>query len=69
VWVVRAGRGFQAKLQGSHKPLTGETTQERAMVIGRHTAQRNRSELIVQSRIGRIRIKNSYGNDPSRRKG
>jgi hypothetical protein len=38
-------------------------TQEMACMLGFHIAQRNRVDLVVRGRDGRIRSKDSYGNE------
>ena len=40
-------------------------TQREAIEIGREFAKKHASELIIQSREGKIRSKDSYGNDPN----
>lgn len=39
-------------------------TQKEAISYGRQTAINQQSELVIHSRQGQIRQKNSYGNDP-----
>lgn len=63
VWVVRSRRGFAVRYEGENRCFTGVMTQREAMAVGRRHARRNRSELIVQARNGRIRIKDSHGFD------
>ena len=63
VWVVRRGKRFAVRRERDPHCLTGEMTQRRAMDIARGEARRNRSELIVQGRNGRIRSKDSHGFD------
>jgi hypothetical protein len=59
VWVVCSRRGFQAKVTGRRRALTGVVTQQVAIGVARRFARRHRSELIVQARSGRIRIKDN----------
>lgn len=63
VWVVRSGKKFSIVEEGRKKPLVARTSQREAVVIARLIAKVNRSELIVQSRSGRIRSKDSHGPD------
>lgn len=56
-WAVRRGG---ADRDSSHHP-----TQSDAIDAGRGTAQRERTELIIHDRNGRIRDSDSYGNDPN----
>jgi hypothetical protein len=65
VWVVRRGRAYAVLEEDNPHPLAVSTTQRRAIAFAREIAHRNHSELIVQRRIGRIRLKDSYGPDPS----
>ena len=69
VWVVRSGRGFTVKEERKPRPITPVATQRASIAIGRILAIGNRSELIVQRRNGRIRIKDSHGKDPFPPKG
>jgi hypothetical protein len=69
VWVVRRGAGFLVKVErGQYIRLRG-ATQTSAMAYGRSLARSYHSELIVQGESGRIRLKDSYGPDPRRRRG
>ena len=63
VWVVCKGRQFTIKEEGHRAPLLSPTTQEEAIRYGRRRARWNGSELIIQGRNGRIRAKDSHGND------
>lgn len=63
VWVVRHKSRFSIKEEGRHGYLIPPQTQALATTIGRLIARANGSELIVQSRHGRIRIRDSHGAD------
>ncbi len=63
VWVVRRGRAFSIREEGIRAYLVPPITQRRAIAIARQLASANGSELIVQSRSGRIRDKDSHGAD------
>jgi hypothetical protein len=69
VWVVRLRRGFSVKEEGNPKYLIPPASQRSAISVARMLARNNRSELIVQSRSGRIRSKDSHGSDPFPPKG
>ncbi len=43
--------------------------QKTAIVVGRQKAKDNSCDLVIHGRDGKIRRKDSYGNDPIRRKG
>ena len=63
VWVVREGRGFSIREENLDTNLVPPITQAFAVRIARLLARANGSELIVQSRKGRIRAKDSHGAD------
>jgi hypothetical protein len=64
VWVVRRGDGFSVREERMPEPLVPPITQRAAIAIARLVARANRSELIVQRPNGRIRFRDSHGNDP-----
>lgn len=55
--------GWQVKGAGNKKATVITSTQSKAKNIARSIAINNKSELIVHGVNGRIREKNSYGND------
>ena len=69
VWVVLVGKKYAIREEGRKKPLALPTTQREAIRIARLIAKANRSELIVQNRHGRIRLKDSHGFDSPYRPG
>ena len=64
VWVVHRQSRFSIKLAGSPGYLVPPITQRLAVRIARLIARANKSELIVQGRKGRIRLRDSHGADP-----
>ena len=56
-------RGWQVKGAGNAKATVRTSTQKEAIDIARAIAQNQRSELVIHRPNGRIREKNSYGND------
>ncbi len=64
VWVVRRGPRFSVKEEGDPRCLIPPVTQREAIRIARLIARANRSELLIQNRRGRIRMKDSHGSDP-----
>ncbi len=64
VWVVRRGGKYAVTEECTGFVLTPPISQQLAIRIARLIARANRSELIVQARSGRIRIKDSHGVDP-----
>ncbi len=59
----RPDGNWQVKGAGNTKATVVTTTQKEAIEIAKGIAQKQQSELIIHGRDGRIREKNSYGND------
>jgi hypothetical protein len=57
------GQGWVNKVNG--EVTSRHRTQDAAAEAGRRQARRNESEHVIHGRDGRIREKNSYGNDPN----
>jgi antitoxin component HigA of HigAB toxin-antitoxin module len=55
---------FVAKLEGKSKPITRPATQEKTIQKAIPVAKKNQSEVVIHGRDGKIRDKDSYGNDP-----
>ncbi|MBP9113666.1 MAG: DUF2188 domain-containing protein [Polyangiaceae bacterium] len=64
-----SNREWQAKVEGNARASVVTGTQKEAIAEGRKIAQREKSELVIHGEDGRIREKNSYGNDPNPPKG
>lgn len=56
--------GWAVKSAGSQRASSVHRTQEEAIEKGREMAQNQKTELFIHGRDGRIRERNSYGNDP-----
>jgi hypothetical protein len=56
--------GWQVKKAGNTKATRVFTTQKECIEYGKAQAQRPGLELNIHDKHGRIREKNSYGNDP-----
>lgn len=56
--------GWQVKGAGNSKATKITKTQTDAISIAKGIAKNNKSELLIHNKSGRIRQKNSYGNDP-----
>ena len=67
--VVPQNGVWQVKGAGNRKATVVTTTQKEAIRIGRDIAIKQGSELFIHNRQGRIRERNSYGNDPCPPKG
>lgn len=55
---------WQVKGAGNSKATRVTKTQKEAINIARNIALNQKSELIIHGRNGRIRAKDSHGNDP-----
>lgn len=62
-WVVKHGSDWAVRGEGNSKVTKVTKTQKEAIDLARKIAKDNASELIVQNKHGRIRSKDSYGND------
>lgn len=62
--VVPNNGQWQVKRQGSEKATKNFETQKQAIDYARSIAVKQQSELVIHRRDGRIRDKDSYGNDP-----
>ena len=70
VHVVRGDKGWHVEVEGSGRPLrSAHKTQLEASKAGRDIARKNRSELLIHGRNGRVRERSTYGRDPRRTKG
>lgn len=67
--VVPLGNGWAVKGEGAARATVITSKQSDAISVARDIAKNNSSELIVHGRNGRIRERNSYGNDPNPPKG
>ena len=61
--------GWQVKGAGNAKATVRTETQAEAIRIAREIAINKGSEVVIHGQDGRIREKNSYGNDPYPPKG
>ena len=61
--------GWQVKGAGNFRATVRTDTQYDAIAIGREIARNQHSELVIHGTDGRIRAKDSYGNDPFPPKG
>lgn len=67
--VVRRPDGWAVKSEGGQRASSVHRTQQEAIDAGREVARNQKSELLVHGRNGRIRERDSYGNDPFPPKG
>lgn len=61
--------GWQVKGAGNSKATIRTNTQAEAIAVTREIARNQESELIIHGMNGRIRERDSYGNDPYPPKG
>lgn len=71
VHVVKSKNGddWSVKTENSQKAYKNVSTQKEAIEIGKSVAKKNSSELLIHGTDGKIREKNSYGNDNNPPKG
>jgi len=69
VHVVPHDNGWAVKSAGASKAKSVHQTQQQAIDAGRSTARGRESELFIHRPDGRIRERNTYGNDPFPPKG
>ncbi len=69
VHVVPHDNGWAVKSAGASKAKSVHQTQQQAIDAGRSTAMGRESELFIHRPDGRIRERNTYGNDPFPPKG
>lgn len=62
--VVRHGKDWAVRGEGNARVTAIHDTQAQAIDAGRNIARNQQSELVIHDRHGRIRDKDSHGNDP-----
>ena len=67
--VVPHQRGWAVKPAGGQRATSVHPTQSAAISVAREIAINNRTEMLIHRPDGRIRERNSYGNDPHPPKG
>lgn len=63
VHVVKHPDGWATKRDGAERAGKVTPTQKEAIDAGRRTTQREGGELVIHGRDGKIREKDSHGND------
>ena len=63
-WVTIHPKGWAVKGEGNKRVTKVTKTQKEAIEIAKKIAENQKSELIIQNTKGKIRSKDSYGNDP-----
>lgn len=67
--VVKRAKGWAVLGERNKKDTSHHSTQEQARIAAKAIAINQKSEVLVHRENGRIRRKNSYGNDPHPPKG
>lgn len=67
--VVPHTGGWAVKGAGNQKATSVHSTQREAIGAARETARNQGSEMLIHGENGRIRERNTYGNDPFPPKG
>lgn len=67
--VVRHADGWAVRGAGNERVTRVTDTQRESIHIARQIAQNQQSELFIHGRNGRIRERDSFGNDPFPPKG
>lgn len=62
--IVRRGAKWAVRAENATRDTRAFDTQSHAIEGGRQIAKNQHSELIIHGRNGRIRARDSYGNDP-----
>ena len=62
--VVPSGKDWAVRGEGNDRETAIVTTQTEAVKIAREIAINQKSEVVIHRQDGRIRDKDSYGNDP-----
>jgi hypothetical protein len=63
--VPRTSGGWAVRRGGADRASATAPTQREAIERGKQIAEREKTELVIHGENGRIREKNSYGNDPN----
>lgn len=62
--VVKHPSGWAVKGEGNSRATAVLPTQDEAIDVAKGIAKNNHSEVVIHGRDGKIRDKDSYGNDP-----
>ena len=62
--VVKRGKGWAVKGEGNVRDSSQHRTQQNAINAAIRTARKEESEVVIHGRDGKIRDRDSYGNDP-----
>jgi hypothetical protein len=65
IHVVPHDDRWAVKIEGKNQPVSTHRTQELARQTAVPIAKNRKSEVVIHSKDGKIRDKDSYGNDPN----
>lgn len=65
IHVVPSGDDWAVRREGEDTVLSTHTTQAEAEEEGRRIAREDKAEFQLHGKDGRIRLRDSYGNDPA----
>lgn len=63
--VVPKGKEWAVKGEGNSKATKVTPTQSKAIDAAKKIAKKEKSEVVIHDKKGKIRDKDSYGNDPN----
>ena len=69
VHIVPHDSGWAVRIEGNERASSIHPTQRDATQVGRDRARRDEVEILIHRQDGRIRSRDSYGNDPFPPKG
>lgn len=69
IHTVSSEKGWANRKEGSNRSLSTHATKKEAVTAGRERARKDKTEHMIHNLDGTISSRNSYGNDPVRRKG
>ena len=69
VHVVQRGNQWGTLREGAIRTSSNHSTQAQAIQAGRNITRQQHGELVIHGEDGRIRARDSYGNDPFPPKG
>lgn len=69
VFVQPHADGWEVKKEGGKRASAVTETKAEAVKIGRDTAKKEHSELVIKGKDGTIQQKDSHGHDPRKTKG
>jgi hypothetical protein len=62
--VVKREEGWAVKKEGAERDTSHHSTQQEAIDAATEIAKNQKSEVFIHDRHGKIRERNSHGNDP-----